>query len=236
MKIGIFTDPHYCGADDLGLNRRSNLSLGKAREAMEAFKAQGVERIFCLGDLTDCAKGETVDDTRNYLATLLELIKSYGIPFSLVFGNHDFCGLTREDYKSLNIDTSPTVIEEKEQIFILLDANYRSNMEHFDKAGVQWDDSNLPPLQLDLLKSTLTDAEKPCVVMVHENLDPTVDGNHIIKNHEEIRKIIKESGKVKLVLQGHFHYGSQWYDGDVSYHTVKAMCLGFDNSFEILEI
>jgi hypothetical protein len=63
-------------------------------------------------------------------------------------------------------------------------------MEHFDKVGVVWDDSNVPPCQLEMLADTLARAQKPCIVMVHENLDPTVQYQHIIKNHEQIRQII----------------------------------------------
>ena len=55
-------------------------------------------------------------------------------------------------------------------------------MERFDKAGVEWTDSNLPPSQIDFLKNELAKSDKPCVILVHENLDPSVDKMHIIKN------------------------------------------------------
>ena len=58
----------------------------------------------------------------------------------------------------------------------------------------------------------------------------------LIKNAESVRKVINESGRVKLVIQGHFHYGSDWYDGEIHYHTVKAMCLGKSNYYEIIEL
>ena len=38
MKIGLFSDPHCCSANDVGLNRRPALSYGKIKAAMEEFK------------------------------------------------------------------------------------------------------------------------------------------------------------------------------------------------------
>ena len=40
MKIGLFSDPHCCSANDVGLNRRPALSYGKIKAAMEKFKKE----------------------------------------------------------------------------------------------------------------------------------------------------------------------------------------------------
>lgn len=59
MKIGLFSDPHCCSANDVGLNRRPALSYGKIKAAMEEFKKAQVDLCICLGDLTDHAQGDT---------------------------------------------------------------------------------------------------------------------------------------------------------------------------------
>ena len=236
MKIGLFSDPHYCQSDDVGGDRRAKLSYEKIKVAMGKFKESGVELCFCLGDLTDNAQGDTREISKANLKEITELINSFGIPFYLVPGNHDYLMLKREDLKEENIDTPPYVIETEEYNFIVLDANYRSDLEHFDTAGVVWYDSNLPPFQCEFLKKALNASEKSCIVLVHENLDPTVDRQCIIRNHEEIKSIIDQSGKVKMVIQGHHHDGSYTEINGIPYLTVKGMCQGEKIPFEILDI
>lgn len=236
MKLGLFSDPHYCECDDIGGGRRPSLSYDKIKAAMEAFKENKVDLCICMGDLTDHAEGDTKADAKNNLKRIMSLITSYEIPFYLVVGNHDYLILNGDDLKEENIDTPPYKIETEKYNFIALDGNYRSNMERFDKAGVVWDDSNLPPFQLDYLKKALASSEKPCIVLVHENLDPTVHYQHIIKNADEARKIIKESGKVKMVIQGHFHEGSYQIIDGIPYLTIKGMCQGEENPYVVLEI
>lgn len=237
MKIGLFSDPHYCQADDIGLNRRPILSLNKLKEAMDEFKKNDVDVCFCLGDLIDHAQNDTKEDVLNNLKEVLSIINSYNLPFYYVPGNHDFVDLSRQELKEsgLPIFFEPKLVEFDNYNFVLLDANFRSSGEHFDTEGVVWDDANIPKKDLFILQKLLS-KNKKSIVMVHENLDPTVQEQHIIKNAEDVRKIIKESGHVSMVIQGHYHYGSEWQDNDIPYHTVKAMCIGTDNSYEIIEI
>ena len=81
MKIGVFTDAHYCSAEVLCSTRRPSLSLEKIREAMEVFRAENVTACICLGDLTDHKKEDTSEETRAYFHEALNLIRSYNIPF-----------------------------------------------------------------------------------------------------------------------------------------------------------
>lgn len=238
MKIGLFSDPHYCSADDLGLNRRPIYSLDKIKEAMEAFKNQEVEACFCLGDLVDRAKTDTKKEVLEYLDAVLGIISSYDIPFYLVPGNHDFVDLERGDFEAAGVvlPNPYKVVTTNECDFLLIDANVRSSGKHFDVEGHVWDDANIVVNSFEPTFREFISTQKKHVVMVHENLDPTVQGQHVIKTADTVRDIIRKSGAVKLVIQGHYHEGSEWYDGDVHYHTVGAMCLGTDNHYEIMEL
>ena len=120
--------------------------------------------------------------------------------------------------------------------FIFLDANYRSDGRRFDVAGVEWTDSNLPHEQCSFLKTALENRDDTCIVCIHENLDPFVETHHIVKNAEEIRKIIQESGKVQLVLQGHYHIGAEHTIDGIPYVTLPAMCEGMGNSYRVLTL
>ncbi len=237
MKLGFFTDAHYCGAEALCETRRPLLSLEKIREAMEAFQKEKVCACFCLGDMTDHAPGETKEQTAAFFGEALALIRSYKIPFYFVPGNHDYLAMTAQElYGALCQEPLPCTVTLGDCMFVLLDANYRANGERFDVAGVEWTDSNLPADQLDFLKDVLQNTTKKCVVLIHENLDPTVEVHHIVKNSEDARRIIKESGKVVAVLQGHYHNGNETVIDGIPYITLSAMCEGIQNSYRILDM
>lgn len=237
MKIGLFTDCHYCYANYIGNTRRPILSLNKIKEAMEHFKANQVDVVFCLGDMTDHDENSTKEQIVTCFKEAMTLINSYSIPFYLVPGNHDYLVMTAEDMeRESNFKTPPYTVKTATHNFIILDANYRSNMVRFDKAGVEWTDSNLPPRQVDFLKGELDAANTKCVVLVHENLDPSVDKMHIIKNATHIRDIIKHSGKVQMVIQGHYHQGNENIVDNIPYLTLPAMCECETNFFKILEL
>ncbi|MBO5312778.1 MAG: metallophosphoesterase [Clostridia bacterium] len=219
----------------MGGGRRPMASYGKIKKAMQDFLEQGVEMCFCLGDLVDNAPKDTKEAVRENLHSLMELIRSYNIPFYTVVGNHDYLKLTAEDWVKEGIEIPPYTVIKDNYKFIILDANYLSNMERFDIGGVVWDDSNLPREQVELLEREL-DCDMDCVVMVHENLDPTVDKSHIIKNAEEIRRIIGKSRNVRAVIQGHYHNGSTVVIDNIPYITLKAMCEHDSDVHIILDI
>ena len=237
MKIGLFTDCHYNKAELIGHKRRSADSYNKVKSSMDAFKENNVDICFCLGDITDHVNGDTKSDIIENYKYMLSLINSYGIPFYLVPGNHDYLMTTGEEIEELlGKKLPPCVVKTEKYNIILLDANYRSDMERFDVAGVEWTDSNLPPYQVEFLKNELDSSSKECIVMVHENLDPNIHNSHVIKNADEIRKIIKDSGKVKMVLQGHFHDGAYCVIDGIPYITLPAMCEHTEEYYKIIEI
>lgn len=234
MKIGVFTDAHYCHSEILCYTRRPSLSLKKIREAMEDFCKNGVELCICLGDLTDHGAEDTKESVAGCFFEALELIRSYGIPFILVPGNHDYLMLNASELEAAGVQIPPYTVSFGGFRFIALDGNYRSDGRRFDEAGVLWNDSNLPESQCEFLKEALEESTEPAIVLIHENLDPTVEGQHIVKNAEEIRRII--SDKAKMVLQGHYHKGSEWEHCNVPYITIPAMCEGEGNSYRIIEL
>ncbi len=236
MRLGIFTDSHICGADDLGLGRRPRLARERLISLVEIFRDEGVDAVICLGDLTDRATNEQKSDTLAHLRDTVSIISSLGVPFYLVGGNHDFLVLSREEIAREGVLLAPFCIGDDSATIVGIDANYRENLRHFDEAGEKWDDASIPPEQLEMLDSTLSASKAPCIVLIHENLDPCVDFRHQVRNAESARDIIKKhASKVSLVLQGHFHYGaSAIYDG-VPYETLKALCVFDSDNYKILD-
>lgn len=235
MRLGIFTDSHYCKVEVLCKTRRPSLSLKKIAEAMDAFQAASVDFCVCLGDLIDV--GTSKEDSLKCCQEAIALIVSYGIPYRVIPGNHDYTVFSAEKFSEITeCPIPPYTIETDSHILVFLDASYRSDNRRFDIAGVDWKDSNLPPFQLAFLKNILNEPNKPCIVLLHECLDSDACPNHRVKNADAIRTILEDSQKVKLVLQGHYHNGADRIENGIRYLTVSAMCEGEQNHYLILDV
>ena len=81
----------------------------------------------------------------------------------------------------------------------------------------------IPEDQIDFLKKTLKESDRPCFVFTHQNLDRAVDKDYHIKKGMTIRRILTSSGKVKAVFNGHFHAGGYNVIGGIKYITVPSM-------------
>ena len=234
MKIGLFTDPHYCKAEILCRTRRPSLSLSKVKEAMETFRKDGVELCICLGDLVD--KCDSLEESYMCLDEMIGMIRSYKIPFLLVPGNHDYTVFSAEELSErTGCRIPPYTVDIETHRLVILDANYRSDFRRFDIAGVDWTDSNLPPEQMEYLNDALNNSSKPCIVLIHENLDNTVESRHIVKNAPQIRDIIEKSKKVTMVIQGHYHNGADHTINGIRYLTLPAMCEEMINKYCIID-
>lgn len=237
MKIGIFSDLHFCSSEYLGLGREPKRGFERLTLALNDFKQNEVDFCVCLGDMVDKSEGDTKDEVLGYLSECMQKIRALEIPFYLVPGNHDFLMLTREDFKSAGVNIAPFVIKHEGVTLIGLDANYREN-GHFDTVGEKWDDAHIPDDQLEMLEREIDASSGKCIVLIHENLDPCIDFSHQLRNAGEVNRIIKaHADKIESVIQGHYHYGSDTLVEGVPYHTVKSICVITNESFyEILEL
>lgn len=233
MKLGLFADPHYCRADRIGSSRRPRLSYGKIQEALEAFRKENVDLVICMGDLVDHC--DTHEDAVECLEEILGLVKASGLPFRNVPGNHDFINFTAAELATYGLRKPPYSEVWNGTRFVVLDGNYRSDFRHFEEAGIVWTDANLTPDQLAWLKTTLEGSAEPCVILVHETIND-VEEHHVLRDAEAARKILTESGKVSLVIQGHYHHGHEETLDGIRYLTLPAMCEGEENRFFTLDI
>jgi len=235
MKLGLFTDPHTSTKDVSCGTRRPAMSFGKIREAMEAFRAADVDLAVCLGDLVD--ECDTMEENIRTVTELAAMIRSSGIPFECVMGNHDYQNFTREEFRRYTGFSLERVIRFGSKTLCFLDANYADTGEVYRRNALDWTNSYVPEDQVCALREALAQPETDeAFVFVHQNLDPSVERHHIIRNAEEIRAVIRESGKGKAVFQGHYHPGKESVIDGIPYHTLPAMCEGTENRFVITEI
>ena len=202
---------------------------------MNAFQEASVDLCVCLGDFVD--KGTTAEEPFVCVSEAIDLIRSYQIPYRVIPGNHDYTVFSADEFtERTGSPIPPYVWETDTHLLIFLDASYRSDERRFDVAGVEWKDSNLPQWQLDFLTETVARTDKNCVVLLHECISTDVNLDHRVKNADAIRAVLEESRRVSLVLQGHYHKGSEQSENGIRYLTLPAMCEGEGNSFLILDL
>ena len=153
MKIGLFTDLHYCDKESIS-NRRPRLSYNKAQEAMEHFKKNNVDLVVCLGDLVDDCDNKEKNIIE--IKKICQMIHSYNIPFFSLMGNHDYQNFTREEFALYSGGAYPPFMYEcHNNTLVFLDSNYSSNGEIYVSNNIDWTDAKLPNDQMDALKRIL---------------------------------------------------------------------------------
>lgn len=219
MKVGIFTDPHYSSHEVTCGNRYNSRSLKKIAQAYEVFQAQGCELVICLGDLTD--KEESHEREIQNLNELAAFFQTKEIPFICVMGNHDAFSFPKEEFYRLlgGYEPKNTVIGGKKLVF--LDACYFRSGKRYGPGDSDWTDTFLPDARA--LEELLKDPCKTYIFM-HQNIDPEIRHDHRLYNADELLRIIEQSGHVKTVYQGHYHWGHKTHHNGVEYVTFPAMC------------
>ena len=123
MKIGIFTDSHYSTQEVTCGVRYNSQSLGKIRNAYEAFLAENCDLVICLGDLTD-KEGNHVQEVVN-LKKCSAVINQSPLKTVCLMGNHDGFDFTVEEfYGILGESCIPETVRAEEKTLLFLDACY----------------------------------------------------------------------------------------------------------------
>lgn len=233
LKIGLFTDTHYCGLDVLEQDRRPKRAYAAVKTAYDEFKRAGVNAVICLGDLIHYNDG--IETSKTYLERISALIASYGVPTYLCMGNHDNEVLDAADFEKISgVKTAPCIVEDSDSRLVLLDASYTPDGVPFKRHYVDWTLSYVPSEELAWLDESLS-VNKKCAVFIHQNIDTNVEKNHIVSNADEINAVIAKHS-VTGVYQGHCHCGANNIIGGVPYITLRAMCIGDETNFMVIEV
>ena len=230
MKIGLFSDAHYSSAALTCERRYNNKSLGKIEQAYRFFEREGCALAVCLGDLIDTEA--TVEQEKENLARVGQVIRQSTVPTVCLMGNHDAFVLERAEFYEI-LGLSP--VEELHldgRRLLFLDTCYFKDGRHYAPGDSDWTDCFLP--DAESLRARLAQ-RGDTYLFLHQNIDPAVMENHRLGNADHVFSVIRESGRVKAVFQGHFHPGCRSeYDG-ISYITLPAMCESEDAYF-VMEI
>jgi alkaline phosphatase len=94
----------------------------------------------------------------------------------------------------------------------------------FDHGHFNWGDPNIPEKEMDWLKKDLQKTENPAIVLVHQLLSGAKP--YEINNSPQVRAILESCGKVKCVLQGHYHEGDYSEINGIHYYTLRSLIEG----------
>ena len=150
------------------------------------------------------------------LNQLKQLLDDNGIPLYHVIGNHDIDNFSLKEFMDLiNMPRPYTSFDVTSYHFIILNSADGSVRGGISKEQTNW------------LKNDLERTDKPTIVFSHHLIGKyprqrilELNNASLIINHKEITKLLEDSGKVILVIEGHGHY-RHYKHKDINY-----VCIG----------
>lgn len=235
VRIGMVTDLHYADKPPAG-SRYYRETLAKFKEAAARFYQDKPDFMVELGDLIDAA--DSVETEKKYLATINKEFAALPGDKHYVLGNHCVTTLTKEEFLEGVGQKKPHYSFDANGFhFIVLDACFRSDGQPYGRNNFKWNDSNIPEEQVEWLRADLKATTAKTIVFAHQRLD--VKNDHGVKNAEQVRRVLEESGKVLAVFQGHSHKNDLKDIGGIHYCTLVAMVEGSgaeNNGFSVMDV
>jgi len=211
LKIGLLNDLHYDGGVD---------ALNRLYESVAALNRSGAKLLVVMGDLVDADNELTA---ARLLREVSALCNSFGGTVRYMPGNHDLDHLSKAQFHDAlgSERKSSTLSFMHDGINVLaLDGNFSPNGTEYDCGNFNWQDSFVPPGQLDWLGEQLVAATGPMVMLSHQRVD--IAGMHSVRNYEAVLEVIRKSGKVLAVFQGHQHADDLRKIDGTTYYTLSA--------------
>ena len=231
----MVTDLHYADKPPAG-TRHYRETLTKIAEAGDQFQKDKLDFVVELGDLIDAA--DSVEVEKKYLATINKEFAGLPGDKHYVLGNHCVTTLTKEEFlEGIGRKESRYSFDAGNSHFIILDACYRRDGEPYGRGNFKWNDANIPEDQIEWLKADLKATTRQTIVFAHQRLDVKTD--HGVKNAEQVRKVLEDSGKVQAVFQGHSHKNDLKDINGIHYCTLVAMVEGSgaeNNGFSVMDV
>lgn len=147
-------------------------------------------------------------------------------------GNHDAYVFEPDEFYALLGGCAPQDLTNQGKTLLFLNANHNPDGTPYHPHAFRWDACSLPT---EGLRERLAAAEEDVTVFLHQNLDAACPADHRPVNADEVCALLAQSGKVKTVYQGHYHWGADTTTNGVRYVTLPAMCC-YDNTHRIIEL
>jgi len=235
VRIGLVTDLHYADKPPAG-TRHYRETLTKFVEAAGEFQKTKPDFFVELGDFIDAA--ESVEAEKKYLATINNEFAALLGDKHYVLGNHCVTTLSKDEFLEGVGQSKPHYSFDAGGFhFVILDACYRTDGESYSRGNFKWTDTSIPDEKVDWLKADLKAATGKAVVFVHQRLD--VKNEYGVKNADQVRQVLEESGKVLAVFQGHSHKNDLKDINCIHYCTLVVVVEGSgadNNGFSLMDM
>lgn len=224
VAFGLVTDIHF-SRTAYG-NRDCPGALERLRATLSAFTDNGISLVINLGDAIDDAPTMAVE-----LALCAEIRAVFdAFPGTVlhVIGNHDVAMFSKAEYRdAIGSATPPYYRHDDHGVrLLMLDGNCHADGRDFDHGDFAWDDAWIAESQIAWLTVELAATDRPVLICCHECLDESTDDPHVVRNAAEIRRVIRESGTVRGVFQGHYHPGRRRMVNDIPFVTIPSVATG----------
>jgi len=211
LRVGMVNDLHYDGRI---------LALNRLYESVALLNKGGADLLVVMGDLID---SDSEMNAKRLLREVSALCGSFCGTVRYMPGNHDLDHLSKEQfYTALGCEDAPPALDfERDGVgFVCIDGNFSPDGTEYRQGNFRWEEAFVPDEQLAWLGSRLVAAKAPVVLFSHQRVD--VPGEFSVQNHAAVREVLRLSGKVKAVFQGHRHADDlQQIDG-TAYYTLGA--------------
>lgn len=235
VRIGMMTDLHYADKPPAG-SRHYRESRRKLEEAAAQFEQDKPDFVVELGDLIDAA--ESVEAEKQYLATINKQFAALPGDKHYVLGNHCVTTLTKDEFLAGVGQKKPHYSFDAGGFhFLVLDACFRADGQPYGRDNFKWNDANIPDEQVEWLRADLKATTRKTIVFAHQRLD--VKNDYGVKNAEQVRTVLEESGKVLAVFQGHSHKNDLKDIHGIHYCTLVAMVEGAgveNNGYSLMDV
>jgi 3',5'-cyclic AMP phosphodiesterase CpdA len=210
-KVGLLNDLHYDGGVE---------ALNRLYESVAALNQGGAELLVVMGDLIDA---DSEMNAKRLLREVSALCDSFRGTVRYMPGNHDLDHLSKAQFHEAlgrGDEASIFCCRQGGVGFICMDGNFSPNGREYDHGHFDWRDSFVPAEQLEWLAKQLAAATGPVIVLSHQRID--IACMHSVRNYESVLEVIRKSGKVKAVFQGHQHADDLRKIDGTTYYTLSA--------------
>jgi len=194
--------------------------MNRLYEAVATLNRENVDLLVVMGDLIEAS------DERNAKRLLREassLCEYFDGPIHFMIGNHDLDYLSKAQFYTAidrEGERSNFCFDQGGYNFICIDGSFSPDGTEYEQGNFQWQEAYIPEKQLDWLRGRLAASLLPVVIISHQRID--VPGEYSVVNDAAVCAMLRESGKVRAVIQGHRHAEDFREIGKTSFYTLGA--------------
>jgi len=226
LRFGLVTDIHYADLPVSG-TRYFRQTSTKLEEAVERFNREALSFVVELGDFIDHRSSDAQTAVER-LGVIDATYRKLTCDRHYVIGNNCAAWLTqREIIDNCGAIASYYSFDVGQFHFVVIDSCYNRDGEsfHFSQIGDRGARYYIPQSQLDWLADDLAKTHKPSIVLGHQPVARPNDSGSI-RNFQQARQVLVDSGKVIAVLQGHIHRDEYTQIDGIHYCTFRSVVDG----------